>query len=180
MKGTTRCRIHGGSAPQVQRKAKELVAQSIIERHARHYGEPGNITAIDALTGELHRKQGHVDWLGQQVAARPQIANLLAVYAAERGHLAKLAGQVVSSKLDEQRSLLSEKAVEQLELALTATLRELGVDPDHDYVRVCIETTSGHLENRGPTLATNVRLTWQPELPERHQGHVLKRRSDRP
>ena len=38
MKGATRCRIHGGSAPQVRRKAKELVAQSIIERDARHYG----------------------------------------------------------------------------------------------------------------------------------------------
>ncbi len=110
MKGATRCRIHGGSAPQVQRKAKELVAQSIIERNARHYGQPRSISAIDALTEELHRTQGHVDWLGQQVAAQPQDANLLAVYAAERGHLAKLAGQMVSAKLDEQRSVLDEKA----------------------------------------------------------------------
>ena len=92
----THCRIHGGSAPQVQRKARELVAQAIIERHAHHYGEPRNISAVDAPTEELHRPQGHVDWLGEQVAARPQDASFLAVYAAEGGHLAKLAGQIVS------------------------------------------------------------------------------------
>lgn len=104
-------------SPQLQRKAKELVARSVIERYARHYGEPRSISAIDALTEEVHRTQGHVDWLGQQVAARPQDANLLTVYTAERGHLAKLAGEMVSGKLDEQRSLLSEQAVEQLWLS---------------------------------------------------------------
>jgi hypothetical protein len=129
MKGASRCRIHGGSAPQVQRKAKELIAQSIIEREARHYGQPRNISAIDALTEELHRTQGHIDWLSAQVASRPQDANLLAVYAAERAHLAKLAGSMVSAKLDEQRSLLTEKAVEQLGLAITGILRDLGHDP---------------------------------------------------
>jgi hypothetical protein len=64
MKGATRCRVHGGSAPQVVRKAKEVVAQAIIERNARHYGEPRSITAVDALTEELARTQGHIDWLG--------------------------------------------------------------------------------------------------------------------
>jgi hypothetical protein len=135
MKGASRCRSHGASAPQVQRKAKELVAQSIIERDARHYGQPRNISAIDALTEELHRTQGHVDRLGQQVAARPQDANLLAVYTAERGHLAKLAGQMVSAKLDGQRSVLDEKAVERLELALTGILRDLGHDPSDAHMR---------------------------------------------
>src|SRR3954452_4090783 len=81
MKGASRCRIHGGSAPQVRRKAAELRVQAIVERHARHYGVPRNISAIDALTEELYRTQGHVDWLGREVAARPQDANLLAVYA---------------------------------------------------------------------------------------------------
>jgi hypothetical protein len=132
-----------GSAPQVQRKVKEVVAQGIIERYARHYGEPRNISAIDAMTEELHRTQGHVDWLAEQVAARPQDANLLAVYAAERGHLAKLAGQMVSGKLDEQRSLLGEKAVEQLELALTGILRDLGHDPSAPHVRQVVARRLG-------------------------------------
>ena len=76
-----------------------------------------------------------MDWLGQQVAARPQDANFLAVYAAERGHLAKLAGQMVSAKLDEQRQVLDETAVEKLELALVGILRDLGHDPASEYVR---------------------------------------------
>lgn len=84
---------------------------------------------------ELHRTQGHVDWLGSQVAARPQDANLLAVYAAERGHLAKLAGQMVSGKLDERRSLLNEEGAERLELAIAAIIRDLGHDPNAVGVR---------------------------------------------
>jgi DNA-binding FrmR family transcriptional regulator len=135
MKGTSRCRIHGGSAPQVQRKAKELVARSIIERNALHYGQPRSISAVDALTEELHRTQGHVDWLAREVATRPQDGNLLAVYAAERGHLAKLAGQMVSGKLDEQRAILDEAGVEKLELAIVGILRDLRHDPATDYVR---------------------------------------------
>jgi uncharacterized membrane protein YccC len=63
MRGATRCRIHGGSLPQVRRKA-EVVTQAIIERNARHYHEPRAIPAIDALTEELHRTQGHMDWPG--------------------------------------------------------------------------------------------------------------------
>jgi hypothetical protein len=135
MKGATRCRLHGGSAPQVRRKAMEVTAQAIITRDARHYGEPRNISALDALTEELHRTQGHVDWLAERIAASPQDANLLAVYTAERAHLAKLAGQMVSAKLDKQKSILTEKAVEQLELAITGILRDLGHDPSSDYVR---------------------------------------------
>ena len=60
---------------------------------------------------------------------------MLAVYTAERGHLAKLAGQMVSGKLDEQRAVLDEKAVEQLKLALTGILRDLGHNPASDDVR---------------------------------------------
>ena len=170
MKGTTRCRIHGGSAPQVRRKAKELVAQSIIERDARHYGQPRNISAIDALTEELHRTQGHVDWLSQQVAARPQEANLLAVYAAERGHLAKLAGQMVSGKLDEQRAILDETAIEKLELALTGIIRDLGHDPSDAYVRQVVgrrlRAVAGPASwSDGATTDTEITLNTPPPEP---------------
>ncbi|MDT0276712.1 HGGxSTG domain-containing protein [Blastococcus goldschmidtiae] len=135
MKGATRCRIHGGSTPQVRRKAQEVVAQSIIEQNARYYGRPRSISAVDALTEELHRAQGHVDWLGTQLAARPQDANLLAVYAAERGHLAKLADAMVRAKVDDRRTVLTEQMIEGLDLALTRSLQELGHDPNSPVVR---------------------------------------------
>jgi hypothetical protein len=108
MRGATRCRIHGGSLPQVRRKA-EVVAQAIIERNVRHYREPRVTPGIDALTEELHRTQGHVNWLGREVTAQPHDANLLTVYTAERTYLAKLAGCMASAKPDEQKSMASER-----------------------------------------------------------------------
>jgi hypothetical protein len=53
--------------------------------------------------------------------------------------------------------------------------RQMRVDSAQPYVfvdfrmdRAQAALVSVHLENRGPTVATNVRLSWQPELPERH------------
>ncbi|MGY1724749.1 HGGxSTG domain-containing protein [Blastococcus sp. SYSU DS0533] len=135
VRGATRCRIHGGSAPQVRRKALEVRAQAIITKDARHYGQPRNISALDALTEELHRTQGHVDWLAQQIAAHPQDPSLLAVYTAERAHLAKLADAMVRNKLDERQAVAGERMVDSLELALTCILRDLGHDPGSAYVR---------------------------------------------
>jgi hypothetical protein len=89
-----------------------------------------------------------------QVAARPQDANLLAVYAAERRHLAKLAGSMVSSKLDEQRSMLNEKAVEQLELALTGILRDLGHDPSDLFVCQVVARRLRAVGSTDPTTRT--------------------------
>src|SRR4051794_37889273 len=71
MKGATRCRIHGGSAPQVRRKAKEVVVQTIIERHTERFSQPRPISAIDALIEELHRTMGGIDWLDAQLRERP-------------------------------------------------------------------------------------------------------------
>ncbi len=116
----------------------EVTAQAIITRTARHYGEPRNISALDALTEELHRTQGHVDWLAEQVAARPQDANLLAVYTAERGHLAKLADRMASIGVDEQRAAISEKTVDTLDRALMGILRDLHHDPSEQRVRAVI------------------------------------------
>jgi hypothetical protein len=57
-RGTSRCPLHGGNSPRAQNRAKEVVAQAIIEADARHYGEPRSISAIDALVEELNRTQG--------------------------------------------------------------------------------------------------------------------------
>ncbi|MGY1719294.1 HGGxSTG domain-containing protein [Blastococcus sp. SYSU DS0552] len=135
MRGTSRCKLHGGKAPQVQQKAREVVAQSVVAREMRYYGEPRGISAIDALVQELHRTQGHVDYLGQQVAARPQDTALLAVYAAERDHLSKLADAMVRNKLDQRQAVLSERTLDRLETALNGIVRDLGHDPSDSYVR---------------------------------------------
>jgi hypothetical protein len=66
--------MHGGSIPAVRQKAERVVAQQAILDVAAKYGLPRDISAADALTEELHRTQGHVDWLSQQVGMSPSDA----------------------------------------------------------------------------------------------------------
>jgi hypothetical protein len=135
IRGAARCRKHGGSAPQVRRKAAEIVAEASLMEVARQYGVPRDVSPIDALTEELHRTQGRVDFLDREMAARPNDPNLLAVYTAERSHLAKLADAMVRAKLDERRAVLKEQGLDAVETALVGTLRELGLDPSSDRIR---------------------------------------------
>lgn len=102
---------------------------------ARHYGMPRDVSPIDALTEELHRTQGHVDWLAQQIAAHPQDRDLLTVYTAERAHLARLAGDMMRGGVDQRRAVLSEQGLDAVEVALVGTMREFGLDPSGDHVR---------------------------------------------
>lgn len=135
MRGGARCRIHGGSAPAVRRKAAEVVAEASIMEVARHYGVPRDVSPIDALTEELHRTQGHVDWLAHQIPHRPQDASLLAVYTAERNHLAKLADAMVRSNVEQRRVVLAEETAQRLELAINSIVGGLRFDPASPHVR---------------------------------------------
>ncbi len=131
--------MHGGSAPQVRRRAAERVVEARAVELARQYGAPREIAPLEALTEELHRSQGHVDWLAIQLDHRndPQ---WLGVYQAERAHLAKLAQAMapLMEKAEQQRAVLSERIIDQLELALTGILGELGHDPSSDAVRAVV------------------------------------------
>ena len=134
--GRTMSRL--GKATDSARPRAPAVGFRFQGRHVGVTMRPGagrSISTVDALPEELHRTQGHVDWLAGQLAARPQDAKLLAAHAAESGHLAKPAGQSVTGELDQQRWMLSEQAVGSLELALTDVPSDPGHDPASDYVR---------------------------------------------
>ncbi len=139
IRGAATCRLHGGSAPQVRRRAAERVLEARAVELARQYGAPREIAPLEALTEELHRSQGHVDWLAAQLDHRndPQ---WLGVYQAERAHLARLAQAMapLMEKAEQQRALLSERTIDQLQLALTGILGELGHDPSSDAVRAVV------------------------------------------
>jgi len=64
----------------------------------------------------------------------------LGVYQAERAHLAKLAQAMapLMEKAEQQRAVLSERTIDQLQLALTGILGELGHDPSSDAVRAVV------------------------------------------
>lgn len=134
MKGSTRCRMHGAKAPQVLQAAAVRVTEAAVIEQARHYGVPRSITAIEALTEELHRTQGHVDWLERHVA-RHQDPGWLNVYQSERAHLAKLSQQMIALRTDERQKVLDAQVLDGLETALNGIVRDLGHDPDSDYVR---------------------------------------------
>jgi hypothetical protein len=123
----------------VRRRAAERVVEARAVELARQYGAPREIAPLEALTEELARTQGHVDWLAAQLDHRndPQ---WLGVYQAERAHLARLAQAMTPllEKAEQQRAVLSERTIDQLEIALTGILGELGHDPSSDAVRAVV------------------------------------------
>jgi len=138
IRGSTRCRMHGGGAPQVRKAAAQRVTEAATLEVARQYGKPRTIDAGDALQEELHRTQGHVDWLNNQVSNHPHDPGWLAVYQSERAHLAKLSSQIITSNVAERRTVLAEQSVDALEVAMTGILADLGHDPHDGYVRVVV------------------------------------------
>ena len=139
IRGGLTCRMHGGAAPQARERAAERVMEEGVVELAHQYGVPRSVTPEQALTEELARTQGHVDWLAAQLDHRndPQ---WLGVYQAERAHLARLAQAMAPllEKAEQQRAVLSERTIDQLQLALTGILGELGHDPNSDAVRAVV------------------------------------------
>jgi hypothetical protein len=121
---------------------------------ARQYGVPRDVSPIDALTGELHRTQGRVDFLDREMAARPNDPNLLAVYVAERSHLAKLADAMVRNRVAERQAVVGEQTLDVLETALNGIVRDLGRDPSDSYVRAVIARHVRALANPASTVAS--------------------------
>ncbi len=135
--------MHGGSTPAVVAKNERTVMEAKALEAARRFGLPRDISPLDALAEELHRTQGHVDWLAEQIAAHDTNPALLAVYQAERAHLMRITQQAISVGLDDRMKKLQERSLEALETAILATLDDLGMNADKTYVR---ETLARRLE----------------------------------
>jgi hypothetical protein len=141
VRGAPTCRMHGSSAPAVRQRAAERVMEQGVVELAHQYGVPRPVTPEQALTEELHRTQGHVDWLAAQLDQHCDPQWLL-VYQAERNHLAKLGQQMAALGLctaDREEELRS-RVMERLDTALIGILSDLGHNPDDDVTRGIVAT----------------------------------------
>lgn len=143
--GRTAAACNGGSSPRAVRKAEERNVEAQVRELAERHRIPRSITSADALREELARTQGRIDWLDAEVQRRPHDPSLPAVDTAERNHLRQLAGGMVTAKLDERAAVITEQAIDLLEKAITATLREFGVHADEQHVRDTVGRQTAYL-----------------------------------
>lgn len=131
--GANVCPKHGGSLPQVKRKAKErlriagALEQANREMH-RYGGHPVKITSIEALDEELCRSAASVRWLQQQLDGAED--PLVGLYLTERAHLVKIAAACVAAGLEERRVQLAEAQAGMIATVIRAALTEGGYADD--------------------------------------------------
>lgn len=152
-KGFGRCRFHGGATPNGKAHGRRLAAEHAVVT----YGLPREVDPFTALYEELYRTQGHVDWLGQMIAAmgfdgltqhapagsfqsvvdgidramvweKPSI--WLELYHRERKHLAEVSKTCIALGIAERQVQLAEGQAQLMAQAVRGILTDLGV-ADH-------------------------------------------------
>lgn len=134
MRGSTRCRVHGGTAPQTLAKAARSMAEVAVVNQARAYGTPRHVGPLGAVEEELSRSAGIVSFLDGKLAEEVD-PGWLAVYQSERRHYSDLALKMLTLGAQERREVLTEQQVDALETVLIGVLRDCGLDPSTSHVR---------------------------------------------
>ena len=131
--GSGPCKNHGGTLPEVAAKAHVDQVMNGQTSFGAFWGAPVNITPEEAMLQEIHRTQGHVTWLGEQLAHLPEQDHhkpfghyLVDKYQAERQHLVGVCKAAITMGI----------AQKQVELAqaqgklLAAVLQAFTLDPE--------------------------------------------------
>lgn len=146
--GSGRCKLHGGSTPAGGKAAEREQAIAAVAM----YGLPREIDPHAALLEELHRTAGHVAFLQQIIsagelireksatgkrrtvkldqqtfAAGDQPSVWMALYAAERKHLADVAKTCIQVGIAERQVALAEQQGHLIAQVLRGVLKDLGV-----------------------------------------------------
>lgn len=132
-KGQTVCQLHGGNSPQALKAADRRLGEIAVLEKAHQFGRPADIGPADAQYEELRRSVGHVRYLEKLLDETGPDTALLTVYYQERTMLQKILNQ--SKDLDERRLIITQRGVDILEQAVTATLADLGLNTDVAAVR---------------------------------------------
>lgn len=179
--GIGRCSLHGGSTPlhvkgaeleQARRQEAEL--REVVNSMAL----PVTIDPLDALLEELARTNGMVYWLSQKVATlkeeredglqgsemvgpvggasggipewKPSV--WIAMWEAERAHLAKVAKVCLDAGIDERRVKLAEAQGQMIAAAIRDVLVRLDLDPDSVKVRAAVREGLLTIQGQGREL----------------------------
>ncbi len=156
--GKTRCRYHGGAAPQVRAAAQTRTAEARARRIMATYGQKVDTNPVDALLDEVRWTAGHVAWLRERVrdleqdaliwgttervekgatefagvdvteAARPNV--WLTLYQAERKHLLDVCKAAISAGIEERRVRLAEQQGQLLVGVIRAILGDLNLSAE--------------------------------------------------
>lgn len=144
VKGSTVCRMHGGAARQVRRKAAERVAGDRAQRMAERYApaaEPISdpLSALLTLAGEI---AGFKDFVGARVAElraeswryeginAEQLRAELALYERSLDRAARVLVDINRLDLEERLVRVSERQAEQVAAVVTGVLDELDLSPE--------------------------------------------------
>lgn len=156
IKGSTVCRMHGGSAGQVRAKAKERQQEEAAQRAVVVYGLPVEVDPHTALLEELCRTAGHIAWLRHRIEElteqtlhgpvggsehgypREEPHVWVRLYQEERRHYAAVARDCIKAGIEERRIQLAEQQAELIASYTRALLSDLGIDPGSEKARVAV------------------------------------------
>ncbi|TSI12643.1 HGGxSTG domain-containing protein [Brevibacterium aurantiacum] len=160
IKGSSHCRMHGGSTRVAKEAAARTVEQEKLTRVARRLGTPHtDLDPAQALLDLVASKAGEVEWLRHQVELLETDGELWwgttkhtegvnsqgmidetttearqhIVYTLlhkAQDQLARYAGETLKAGVDERQVRIAERTGEQFEAVITALLPAIGATPE--------------------------------------------------
>jgi hypothetical protein len=129
-KGFGRCKFHGGSTPNHMTHA---LSEAVTTRFGA-YGSPIPVDPMTALTMEIHRTAGHIEWLSVELQSHQDPSTfearvLMKHYQQERGHLIKASTAAINSGVAEREVKLAEDQGRRLVAVIQSVLSSLSLTP---------------------------------------------------
>jgi hypothetical protein len=148
--GSRTCRSHGSGAPQVQRAAARRVAEArtlrILAKHGTELGDNLDpLTALQVVTAQTVTLKEDLaarvaemkveTWRYQDRNGGEQLRSEILLFERALERTARLLIDTSKLNLDARLVRISEMQVAAMIAVLSASLVELGVDPDDQHVR---------------------------------------------
>lgn len=168
IRGGEVCKTHGGTLPNVKKKAAAVLRDEAVKKAMVTYGLPLKVSPQVALMEELARTNGHIAWLSDKIQSM-EAGDLIwgqieeskrsgyedennwdeekvgavmhlwvQLYFRERQHLARIADLMVKNGLSAIQLRLQERQLDLMESGLLSLAKQLGHKDDEPRVRQAI------------------------------------------